>query len=214
MLLINKVIKKNNKWREKFTKWVTCSIGYPLPQTVYPTTWWLTTAVIDYFSWFFGLIGIGSCEGPDLAARTAAGHLSLWTTLRGLPFSHELGFPFGMAFGFQEGMLQSITLYLHHTSNVPLEKSDHMSKPGVRVGRGTIKVWMLGDMGHWRPQQVTKMYLDDQIWTSILTMHSNITIKHNWEVNDTGEKWIVWIISHFSNTIQFIILPRKNINLK
>ena len=73
---------------------------------------------------------------------------------------------------------------------------------------------MLGDMGHPRPQQVTKMYLDDQIGASILMMHSNITIKHNWEVNDTGEKWMVQIISYFSSTIQFIILPRKNINLK
>ena len=37
VLLINKMIKKNNKWREKFTKWVACSVRYPLPQTVYPT---------------------------------------------------------------------------------------------------------------------------------------------------------------------------------
>ena len=163
------MIKKNNKWREKFTKWVACSDRYPLPQTGYPTTWWLKTAVIDYFSktavidyfsWFCGLIGIGSCEVPHLAT----GHCcrppltpdyTVWPS-----FAVISRFSFWRGIWISRG---DVTLYLHHTSNIPLKSSDHMTKPGDRVGRSYHKS---EDAGGYGPSEATAGYQDGFGWSN------------------------------------------------
>lgn len=73
---------------------------------------------------------------------------------------------------------QSLSIYIM-LGKIPLEKADHMTKPRVSLGRSITKVWILKNAVHWRPPQVTKISMNDQMLTSILVMCNNVIIKHS-----------------------------------
>lgn len=39
-------------------------------------------------------------------------------------------------------------------ANIPVENSDHMTKPRVSVEMNSIKLWILGDAVHWGPNRL------------------------------------------------------------
>lgn len=200
------MMEKNNKWTERFTQWITCTIRYHCHKADRPTASnnhdWL-------FLWFCGLFGCGFlrglCQvcillGPTWTLRPLAGGLSLQSSCPGPPFRSSAGFSLSAwRLGFKRECYKLSALF---TSCLVI--SDHMTKPRVSVGKSYTKVWILGVEDHWRSQWVTVMCLP----SVISMMRGNVITKHNWEVNNIGGRWIIQFISHSSSAIWFIYLGK------
>ena len=130
--------------------------------------------MINCFSWFSGLTGCWFLGGlrPDVALfcweLTGAGVPLLMASHSrapppGLPFHSLAEFSFVPGVWVSRGNITGSQLFTSCLLllSLPFEESDHVTKPRLSVGRSYTKVWTLGDVVTWRPQQVTKVYLND-----------------------------------------------------
>lgn len=188
VLLINKMIEKNDKWIEKFTKWITS--GIHCHKTDCPTTRWLKTVVIDYFSWFCGLIGcqflwghwhvcitLGLTGHCSSAAANLSPDSPTWPPF---PFLSRISLLHGVWFLRGDNTIDQFSMYIMLALSLWKNQITWSSPESVweESPKGV-------DSGGYGSLEATTGYQDVFEWSnvSILMIHSNNITKHNCEVN-------------------------------
>lgn len=153
------MMEKNNKWTERFTQWITCTIRYHCHKADRPTASnnrdWLFLLILWVVRVWVperALPGLHSA-GTDLDA-TSPCWWPLSPELRpraSLPVFSRI-FPFCMTSGFQEGMLQAISSVYIMLGNIR-SHDQAQGQCGKELHKGV-------DTGSWRSLEVTVGHRD------------------------------------------------------